>query len=42
MTYGGALSFLRRKYSRDVFGHGEDGSEDVLMLLFPASHMIPR
>lgn len=24
MTYGGALSFLRRKYTRDVFGHGED------------------
>lgn len=24
MTYGGALSFLRRKYTRDVFGHGEN------------------
>jgi hypothetical protein len=23
MTYGGALSFLRRKYSRDVFDHGD-------------------
>ncbi len=27
MTYGGALSFLRRKYSKNVFGHGKNKDE---------------
>jgi agmatinase len=37
MTYGGALSFLRRKYSRNVTGHGVNGNEraDVVVSGLP-------
>lgn len=34
MTYGGALSFLRRKYSKNVFGHGEKVISRVLIVLY--------
>lgn len=37
MTYGGALSFLRRKYSKELSGHGEGGKEfaDVVVSGIP-------
>ncbi len=37
MTYGGALSFLRRKYTKEIFGHGVNGTEraDVVVSGIP-------
>lgn len=37
MTYGGALSFLRRKYTKNIFGHGDKGDEkaDVVVSGIP-------
>lgn len=37
MTYGGATSFLRRQYTKKIFGHGKDGSEkaDVVVSGIP-------